>query len=61
MTWRSCGPSATGLSVLRAGVIRESRGTDELFAAPADPYTSELLAAVPDLPPGDYSGFASQI
>jgi peptide/nickel transport system ATP-binding protein len=47
--------------VLRGGVIRESRGTDELFAAPADPYTSELLAAVPDLPPGDYSGFASQI
>jgi peptide/nickel transport system ATP-binding protein len=47
--------------VLRAGIVRESRGTDELFAAPADSYTSELLAAVPDLPPGDYSGFASQI
>lgn len=47
--------------VLRAGVVRESRGTDELFAAPGDPYTSELLAAVPDLPPGDYSGFARQI
>jgi oligopeptide/dipeptide ABC transporter ATP-binding protein len=47
--------------VLRAGVVRESRPTDELFSAPQDPYTSELLAAVPDLLPEDYSGFASQL
>jgi oligopeptide/dipeptide ABC transporter ATP-binding protein len=47
--------------VLRAGVVRESRATDELFATPQDTYTSELLAAVPDLLPEDYSGFASQL
>jgi peptide/nickel transport system ATP-binding protein len=47
--------------VMRSGAVRECADTDDLFAAPADSYTSELIAAVPDLLPGDFSGFASSM
>ncbi len=40
--------------VLRSGELRERGETEEVFTAPKDLYTKELLAAVPDLRPGDY-------
>jgi peptide/nickel transport system ATP-binding protein len=43
--------------VLRDGEIVEHTGRDALFAAPAAPYSRDLLAAVPDLRPGDYPGW----
>jgi peptide/nickel transport system ATP-binding protein len=36
--------------VMRDGVVRESAATEQLFTAPGDAYTSELLAAMPALP-----------
>ena len=35
--------------VMRDGEICESAATEELFAAPAHPYTIELLSAIPDI------------
>ncbi len=37
--------------VLRDGVVIESASVRDLFDAPSAPYTRELLAAAPDLPP----------
>ncbi|HEX6666350.1 MAG TPA: ABC transporter ATP-binding protein [Solirubrobacterales bacterium] len=36
--------------VMRDGVVRETAETEQLFTDPGDPYTSELLAAMPALP-----------
>jgi peptide/nickel transport system ATP-binding protein len=38
---------ADRICVMKDGVIRESAPTEQLFNTPADPYTAELLAAVP--------------
>ncbi len=42
------------IAVMRDGVIVEKRPTDELFEAPCDEYTRQLLGAIPRLNPGDY-------
>ncbi|MFD4292253.1 dipeptide ABC transporter ATP-binding protein [Rhodococcus sp. NPDC058532] len=45
---------ADRVAVLRRGVLVEDRGVHDLFSAPRERYTTQLLAAVPRLPePGD--------
>jgi ABC-type oligopeptide transport system ATPase subunit len=42
--------------VLHRGRVVEEGPAAEVFARPAHPYTAELLAAVPRLPPGTWTG-----
>jgi peptide/nickel transport system ATP-binding protein len=44
--------------VMQNGDLREFGSTDDIFRAPADAYTKELLDAVPDLRPTDYPGLS---
>lgn len=40
------------VAVMRRGVIVEQDSADAVYADPQDPYTRQLLAAVPALDPG---------
>ena len=40
---------ATRALVMKDGVVREEGETERLFVSPQDPYTRELLSAIPDL------------
>ncbi|MFE2978960.1 ABC transporter ATP-binding protein [Streptomyces sp. NPDC059258] len=40
------------VAVMRRGVVVEQGGADEVYGNPQDPYTRQLLAAVPALDPG---------
>jgi peptide/nickel transport system ATP-binding protein len=44
--------------VMRDGELREWAAREELFSNPRDPYTRELLAAIPDLHDDDYPQIA---
>jgi peptide/nickel transport system ATP-binding protein len=43
--------------VMAEGTIREARPTAGVFETPQDEYTARMLAAAPDLRPGDYPGY----
>ncbi len=51
--------TADRVLVMHAGKVVEEAPVRELFARPRHPYTRELLAAVPRLPPGTWSGKGS--
>jgi ABC-type dipeptide/oligopeptide/nickel transport system ATPase component len=40
---------ATRALVMKDGEVREQGETERLFVSPQDPYTRELLSAIPDL------------
>ena len=51
--------TADRVLVMRAGRVVEEAPVAELFARPRHPYTRELLASVPRLPPGTWTGRGS--